>query len=240
VELSSNEGALVLDCFCGSGTTAAVAEKLNRRWIACDLGRFAIHTTRKRLLGIPDVKPFIVQNLGKYERQQWQVAEFPANGKDRLAEQKEREDAYRKFILELYHATPFPCLTRGGAVHGTDPIFISAPRVAAPNSAANAWLVNLTKPAGRNPIQHGKRSTLERVSPLFPDTSLQALHSKTANINPRQPQHSHRSNGAQSSQTYNQIVNIPSNENPRFAQFHDTPKTNFIFFAVSSPVLILL
>jgi DNA methylase len=66
----------VLDCFIGSGTTAAVAEKLNRRWIACDLGRFAIHTTRKRLLGIPRVKPFVVQNLGKYERQQWQVAEF--------------------------------------------------------------------------------------------------------------------------------------------------------------------
>ena len=61
---------------CGSGTTAAVAEKLNRRWITCDLGRFAIHTTRKRLLGIPGVKPFVVQNLGKYERQAWQVAEF--------------------------------------------------------------------------------------------------------------------------------------------------------------------
>ena len=47
-----------------------------RRWIACDLGRFAIHTTRKRLLGIPDVRPFVVQNLGKYERQLWQAAEF--------------------------------------------------------------------------------------------------------------------------------------------------------------------
>ena len=53
---SSNEDDLVLDCFCGSGTTAAVAEKLNRRWIACDLGRFAIHTTRKRLLNI-EVRP---------------------------------------------------------------------------------------------------------------------------------------------------------------------------------------
>jgi adenine-specific DNA-methyltransferase len=103
---SSDEGSLVLDCFCGSGTTAAVAEKLNRRWLACDLGRFAIHTTRKRLLGINGVKPFVVQNLGKYERQQWQVAEFPSNGKNRLEEQKEREAAYRKFILELYHATP--------------------------------------------------------------------------------------------------------------------------------------
>ena len=49
------------------------AEKLKRRWIACDLGRFAIHTTRKRLLAIPGVRPFIVQNLGKYERQLWQA-----------------------------------------------------------------------------------------------------------------------------------------------------------------------
>jgi len=106
VKASSNEGDLVLDCFVGSGTTAAVAEKLNRRWIACDLSRFAIHTTRKRLLGIPNVKPFIVQNLGKYERQAWQVAEFPTNGKDRLEEQREREAAYRQFILDLYHAKP--------------------------------------------------------------------------------------------------------------------------------------
>ena len=105
IKSSSNEGDLVMDCFVGSGTTAAVAEKLNRRWIACDLGRFAIHTARKRLLSIPNVKPFVVQNLGKYERQTWQVAEFPANGKNRIEEQRQRECAYRKFILDLYHAT---------------------------------------------------------------------------------------------------------------------------------------
>jgi adenine-specific DNA-methyltransferase len=76
IRASSNEFDLILDCFVGSGTTAAVAEKLNRRWIACDLGRFAIHTTRKRLLSIPDVRPFVVQNLGKYERQLWQTGQF--------------------------------------------------------------------------------------------------------------------------------------------------------------------
>ena len=96
---SSNEGDLVLDCFCGSGTTAAVAERLNRRWVACDLGRFAIHTTRKRLLGIPGVKPFVVQNLGKYERQAWQVTEFGESAEAATA-------AYRRFVLELYHAQP--------------------------------------------------------------------------------------------------------------------------------------
>ncbi|MGH8611993.1 MAG: DNA methyltransferase, partial [Gammaproteobacteria bacterium] len=101
IKASSNESDLVLDCFCGSGTTAAVAEKFNRRWIACDLGRFAIHTTRKRLLGIPNVKPFVVQNLDKYERQAWQTAEF--SSPENL---REREARYRNFILELYHAEP--------------------------------------------------------------------------------------------------------------------------------------
>jgi adenine-specific DNA-methyltransferase len=101
IKASSNEGDLVLDCFCGSGTTAAVSEKLNRRWIACDLGRFAIHTTRKRLLGIPNVKPFIVQNLGKYERQQWMGAEFQD-----VTERAAIEQRYRHFILQLYHAEP--------------------------------------------------------------------------------------------------------------------------------------
>jgi len=106
VQTSSHEGDLVLDCFVGSGTMAAVSENLNRRWIACDLGRFAIHTTRKRLLSLPGVKPFTVQNLGKYERQAWQAAEFSPSGDAGIAEQRRREVAYREFILDLYRATP--------------------------------------------------------------------------------------------------------------------------------------
>lgn len=100
IKASSNEGDLVLDCFCGSGTTAAVAEEIGRRWIAADLGRFAIHTTRKRLLGVPGVKPFLVQNLGKYERQAWQTAEF---GEPSLDAGIQR---YRVFVIELYAAQP--------------------------------------------------------------------------------------------------------------------------------------
>ncbi len=111
IRTSSSEGDLVLDCFAGSGTTTVVAEKLGRRWIACDLSRFAIHTTRKRLLSIPNVRPFVVQNLGKYERQAWQAAEFP-NPDD----QRAREAAYRKFILDLHHATP---ITGRSWLHGT-------------------------------------------------------------------------------------------------------------------------
>jgi SAM-dependent methyltransferase len=94
---------LVLDCFCGSGTTSAVAEKLGRRWIGCDLGRFAIHTTRKRLLSISNVRPFVVQNLGKYERQVWAGAEF---GEDSGAQGSARQRAYVEFILKLASATP--------------------------------------------------------------------------------------------------------------------------------------
>lgn len=86
LKLSSNEKDLVFDCFVGSGTTAAVAEKRGRRWIACDLGRFAIHTSRKRLLSIPGVRPFVVQNLGKYERQLWAGAEFGARNGQKAAE----------------------------------------------------------------------------------------------------------------------------------------------------------
>ena len=95
ITASSNEGDLVLDCFAGSGTTVAVAEKLNRRWIGCDLGRFAIHTTRKRLLNIPDCRPFDIKNLGAYERQHWQQAS--TNGAVR---------AYLDTILAFYRAEP--------------------------------------------------------------------------------------------------------------------------------------
>lgn len=99
IKASSNEGNLVLDCFCGSGTTAAVAEKLNRRWIVGDLSRFAIHTTRKRLLSIEGLKPFVIQNLGKYERQAWQATEFGNDAGIRVR-------SYINFILELYGAQP--------------------------------------------------------------------------------------------------------------------------------------
>jgi len=96
---SSNPNDLVMDVFMGSGTTAVAAEKMGRRWIGCDLGRFAIHTTRKRLLSVPSVQPFVVQNLGKYERQLWQTAEFGEEAQSRTA-------AYRRFILETYKAKP--------------------------------------------------------------------------------------------------------------------------------------
>jgi len=95
VKTSSNEGDLVADFFCGSGTTLVVAEKSGRRWLGCDLGRFAIHTARKRLLNVPDCRPFEIRNLGAYERQRWQIAS--GNGALR---------AYLDTILAFYRAEP--------------------------------------------------------------------------------------------------------------------------------------
>ncbi len=107
IKASSNSGDLVLDTFCGSGTTPSVAEKLGRRWIVCDLGRFAIHTTRKRLLSIEGVRPFAVQNLGKYERQLWQTEEFKNQSSEvKTEESASRQRAYVDFILKLYQAKP--------------------------------------------------------------------------------------------------------------------------------------
>ena len=92
---ASNPGDLVADFFCGSGTALVAAEKLGRNWIGCDLGRFAIHTTRKRLLNIPDCRPFDIKNLGAYERQRWQIES--GNGALR---------AYLDTILAFYNAEP--------------------------------------------------------------------------------------------------------------------------------------
>lgn len=110
IKVASNKNELVADFFCGSGTTGAVAEKLGRRWIMADIGRYAIHTTRKRLLGIDNCRPFFVQNLGKYERQYWQGVTF----KKRSDEQMPIYE-YIQFILKLYNAEP---LTGMLHIHG--------------------------------------------------------------------------------------------------------------------------
>ena len=109
----SNENDLVADFFCGSGTTLAVAEKLGRRWIGCDLGRWGVHVARKRLLGIENCKPFEVLNLGKYERQYWQGVTFGEAEDKPITEQAIYE--YLAFILKLYGAQPVAGMTH---LHG--------------------------------------------------------------------------------------------------------------------------
>ena len=105
IKASSNEGDIVLDPFCGSGTTGAVAEKLGRRWIMSDLGRFGIHTTRKRMIDLQrelhtsekSYRSFGVYNAGRYERQWWQ--------KEHL---KGAESEHRRVVLELFDAEVIP------------------------------------------------------------------------------------------------------------------------------------
>ena len=105
IKASSNEGDLVADFFCGSGTTAAVAEKLGRKWINSDLGKFSIHTTRKRMIGVQralksegkDFRAFEILNLGKYERQHY----IGINENLRLEEQHKQVEAREKEFVSL-------------------------------------------------------------------------------------------------------------------------------------------
>ena len=67
IQASSNEGDLVADFFCGSGTTMAVAERLNRRWIGCNLDKVGLQVSRNRLVN-QGAKPFLLENIGNYQR----------------------------------------------------------------------------------------------------------------------------------------------------------------------------
>jgi site-specific DNA-methyltransferase (adenine-specific)/adenine-specific DNA-methyltransferase len=93
----TNPGDLVLDAFAGSGTTLAVAEKLNRKWIGIDCGKLSIYTIQSRMLGLKsDIgnqgkalkhKPFAVFNAGLYDYKAIEAMDF---------------SAYRDFILQLF------------------------------------------------------------------------------------------------------------------------------------------
>jgi site-specific DNA-methyltransferase (adenine-specific)/adenine-specific DNA-methyltransferase len=116
INLSSNEGDLIADFFCGSGTAAAVAEKLGRKWIATDLGKFAIHTTRKRLIGVQrelkaaekNFRAFEVLNLGRYERQAYLNVGGRLTPAQREAALQAREREFRDLILRAYKGEALP------------------------------------------------------------------------------------------------------------------------------------
>ena len=114
LKASSNEGDLIADFFVGSGTTAAVAEKLGRKWIATDLGKFGIHTTRKRLIGVQrelkavekPFRAFEVLNLGRYERQAYLNVGGRLTGAQKEMALARKEDEFRDLILRAYKAQP--------------------------------------------------------------------------------------------------------------------------------------
>lgn len=112
IKSSSNEGDLIADFFCGSGTTATVAEKLGRKWITSDLGKFAIHTTRKRLIQTQrslksqdkDYRAFEILNLGKYERQHFVGVNPSLREIDQQKQIEVKEREFVELVLEAYRA----------------------------------------------------------------------------------------------------------------------------------------
>lgn len=147
IEWTTEKNSIVADLFCGGGTTGAVAEGLGRRWIMADLGRFAIHTSRKRLIDLQRVlhsenktyRAFDVYNLGRYERQWWQKENL--HGAD---------DEHRKVVLEFFRAerllpssAPSPLIhgRKGSAlchVDGIDSVFDREEAKALAMAVANA------------------------------------------------------------------------------------------------------
>ncbi|NKQ38926.1 MAG: site-specific DNA-methyltransferase, partial [Methanosarcinales archaeon] len=102
IKVSSDKGDLVLDCYAGSGTTGAVAEKLGRKWIMVDSSKLAIYTMIKRMFNIREKignkgkslkpNPFILYNAGLYENHGFIL--------------KMGEDNYKSFALELFQCEP--------------------------------------------------------------------------------------------------------------------------------------
>jgi len=114
IKASSNQGDLVADFFCGSGTTLTVAEKLGRKWIGADLSRFSIHTTRKRMIGVQrqlkkegkDFRAFEILNIGKYEREKFLNVNENLREEEKRFQREQKENDFIKLILSAYKAEP--------------------------------------------------------------------------------------------------------------------------------------
>lgn len=112
IKASSNEGDIICDFFCGSGTTLAVAEKLGRKWIGSDLGKFSIHTTRKRMIDVQrqlkaegkDFRAFEILNLGRYERQHYVGVNPNLRDEEKQKQLAKKEADFVKLILHAYRA----------------------------------------------------------------------------------------------------------------------------------------
>jgi DNA modification methylase len=112
IETTTKSGDIVCDFFVGSGTTAAVAERISRKWIVSDLGKFSIHTARKRLIGVQrklkkegkDFRAFEILNLGKYERQFFVSGLDELDTKSSSQIERNKELAFNTLILNAYKA----------------------------------------------------------------------------------------------------------------------------------------
>src|SRR3989338_6417717 len=110
--VSSKKGDIVADFFVGSGTTSAVAERLDRKWIVSDLGKFAIHTVRKRMIEVQrqlkkegkDYRAFEILNLGKYERQHYIGVNLNLRDEEKQKQIEKKEKEFVDLILRAYQA----------------------------------------------------------------------------------------------------------------------------------------
>ena len=114
IKAHSNKGDLIADFFIGSGTTLAVAEKLGRKWIGTDLGKFGIHTSRKRMVGVQrelkkagkDFRAFEILNIGKYERESFLNTNDDLRAEEKAKQAERKEIEFIKLILSAYKAEP--------------------------------------------------------------------------------------------------------------------------------------
>ncbi len=112
INIASRKNDLIADFFSGSGTTAAVAERLGRKWITSDLGKFAIHTTRKRMIGVQrqlkaegkSYRAFEILNLGKYERQHYIGVNPNLREVEKQKQLEAKEAEFLALILRAYCA----------------------------------------------------------------------------------------------------------------------------------------
>lgn len=112
IKASTNRNDIVADFFMGSGTTLAVAEKLGRKWMGSDLGKFSIHTARKRMINVQrelkekgqNYRAFEILNLGKYERQHYIGVNPNLRDDDKKIQLAQKEKDFTSLILNAYRA----------------------------------------------------------------------------------------------------------------------------------------
>ena len=162
IDASSNEGDLVADFFCGSGTTLAVAEKLGRKWIGADLGRFAIHTSRKRIIGVQRTlaaaaqpyRAFEILNLGSYERQYFLGVDQDADAAALEASKSEMREKFVELVMGAYGGQKSEQLPGFDGVKGNASVHIG------PLDAP------ITEESVRRAIDTAKRAGITRVDIL--------------------------------------------------------------------------
>ena len=142
IKASSNENDIVADFFLGSGTTCAVAEKLGRKWIGSDLGKFSIHTTRKRMIQVQrqlnkegrEFRAFEILNLGKYERAHYIGVNPNLREEEQQRQLEQKEQDFVSLILKAYRAeqvSNFKCFTgkKAGRMVAVGPVNLPVTRL---------------------------------------------------------------------------------------------------------------